>query len=166
MAFSAAAAMIAPSISIRRTPMLYLLLKFVHLTAAAFFIGGVFFEVMILSRATRELADEAKAGFSRALGRRAREVMHWVVLALYGAGLGLAWHYRAALHAPLASSFGILLSLKITLALSILGHFLLVVFLMRSGRMTPTYSRRIHLSVLLQMLTILFLAKAMFLLPL
>jgi hypothetical protein len=163
MAFTTAAAMIEPSISIRRIPMLYLFLKFAHLTAATFFIGGVFFEVMILSRATRELPDDAKAGFSRALGRRARQVMHWVVLALYGAGLGLAWHYRAALHAPLASSFGILLSLKITLALSILGHFLLVVFLMRSGRMTAVRSRRIHLSVLLQMLAILFLAKAMFL---
>ncbi|TRO42088.1 hypothetical protein EQ832_03465 [Pseudomonas sp. ALS1131] len=166
MAFTTAAAMIEPSISIRRIPMLYLFLKFAHLTAATFFIGGVFFEVMILSRATRELPDDAKAGFSRALGRRARQVMHWVVLALYGAGLGLAWHYRAALHAPLASSFGILLSLKITLALSILGHFLLVVFLMRSGRMTAVRSRRIHLSVLLQMLAILFLAKAMFLLNL
>ncbi|AEB56678.1 hypothetical protein MDS_0647 [Ectopseudomonas mendocina NK-01] len=166
MAFTTAAAMIEPSISIRRIPMLYLFLKFAHLTAATFFIGGVFFEVMILSRATRELPDDAKAGFSRALGRRARQVMHWVVLALYGAGLGLAWHYRAALHAPLASSFGILLSLKITLALSVLGHFLLVVFLMRSGRMTAVRSRRIHLSVLLQMLAILFLAKAMFLLNL
>lgn len=62
--------------------MLYLFLKFAHLTAATFFIGGVFFEVMILSRATRELADEAKAGFSRALGQRARQVMHWVIMAL------------------------------------------------------------------------------------
>lgn len=70
------------------------------------------------------------------------------------------------MHAPLASSFGILLSLKITLALSILGHFLLVVFLMRRGRLTAARSRRIHLSVLLQMLAILFLAKAMFLLNL
>lgn len=146
--------------------MLYLLLKFVHLTAAAFFIGGVFFEVMILSRATRTLPDDARADFSRALGQRARQVMHWVVLALYGAGLGLVWHYRAALHTPLASSFSLLLSLKIALALSILGHFLLVVALMRSGRMTPVRSRRIHLSVLLQMLAIIFLAKAMFLLNL
>ena len=35
---------------------------------------------------------------------------------------------------------------------------------MRSGRMTPARSRLIHLSVLVQMLAILFLAKAMFLL--
>jgi len=71
--------------------MLYLLLKFAHLTAAAFFIGGVFFEVMILSRATQALPDATKAGFSRALGQRARQVMHWVILVLYAAGLGLAW---------------------------------------------------------------------------
>jgi hypothetical protein len=144
--------------------MLYLLLKFVHLSAAAFFIGGVFFEVMILSGAARQLDEAPRAQLSKALGRRARQVMHWVVLALYGAGIGLAWHYRAALAQPFASSFGTLLTLKICLALSILGHFLFVVFLMRTGRMTPPRSRLIHLSVLVQMLAILFLAKAMFLL--
>lgn len=144
--------------------MSYLLLKFAHLTAAAFFIGGVFFEVMILSRAARSLDTEPRERLSKALGQRARQVMHWVVLVLYGAGLGLAWHYRAALAAPFASSLGTLLTLKICLALSILGHFLLVVLLMRRGRMTPARSRLIHLSVLVQMLGILFLAKAMFLL--
>lgn len=144
--------------------MLYLLLKFVHLSAAAFFIGGVFFEVMILSRAARQLDAEPRERLSRALGQRARQVMHWVVLALYGAGIGLAWYYRAALADPLSSSFGTLLTLKICLALSILCHFLFVVFLMRTGRMTPARSRLIHLSVLIQMLGILFLAKAMFVL--
>lgn len=143
---------------------MYLLLKFIHLTAAAFFIGGVFFEVMILSRAARQLEAEPRERLSKALGQRARSVMHWVVLALYGAGLGLAWHYRLALAAPFESSFGTLLALKICLALSILGHFMLVVALMRSGRMTPARSRVIHISVLTQMLGILFLAKAMFLL--
>jgi hypothetical protein len=144
--------------------MVYLLLKFAHLAAAAFFIGGVFFEVMILSRAARSLEPGPREQLSRALGQRARKVMHWVVLVLFGAGLGLAWHYRAALAEPFASSFGTLLTLKICLAVSILGHFLGVVFLMRSGRMTPARSRLIHLSVLVQMLGILFLAKAMFLL--
>jgi hypothetical protein len=144
--------------------MSYLLLKFIHLSAAAFFIGGVFFEVLILSRATRQLDQAPREQLSRALGQRARRVMHWVVLALYGAGLGLAWRYRGALHDPFASSFGTLLALKILLALAILGHFLGVVYLMRSGRMTPARSRLIHLSVLVLMLGILFLAKGMFLL--
>ena len=94
---------------------MYLLLKFVHLCAAAFFIGGVFFEVMIL----------------------------------------------AALAEPFASNFSTMLTLKICLALSILGHFLAVVWLMRTGRMNPARSRLIHLSVLTQMILIIFLAKAM-----
>ena len=144
--------------------MSYLVLKFVHLAAAAFVIGGVFFELMILSRAARVLDQAPREQLSKALGQRARRVMHWVVLALYGAGLGLAWQYRAVLHDPFASSFGTLLVLKICLALSVLGHFIGVVVLMRSGRMTPARSRLIHFSVLLHMLGILFLAKAMFLL--
>lgn len=146
--------------------MTYLLLNIIHLAAAAFFIGGVFFEVMILSRAARQLDAATRERLSKAVGQRARKVMHWVVLALYGAGVGLAWHYRGVLQDPFTSSIGLLMSLKIVLALSILGHFLLVVFLMRTGRSTPARSRMIHLSVLSQMLLILFLAKAMFMLQL
>ncbi|MET1077642.1 MAG: hypothetical protein ABWY06_06445 [Pseudomonas sp.] len=142
--------------------MSHFLLKFIHLAAAACFIGGVFFEVMILSHAARQLPPAPREQLSKALGQRARRVMHWVVLSLYGAGLGLAWQYREVLRDPFASSFGTLLALKIGLALSILGHFIGVVYLMRSGRMTPARSRWIHLSVLAQMLAILFLAKAMF----
>ncbi|MBV7476041.1 CopD family copper resistance protein [Pseudomonas sp. PDM31] len=144
--------------------MSYLLLKFIHLTAAAFFIGGVFFEVMILSPAARQLDLAPREQLSKALGARARRVMHLVVLALYGAGLGLAWQYRAVLRDPLTGSFGTLLALKIGLALSILGQFGYVVYLMRTGQMTAQRSRRIHLSVLVHMLGILFLAKAMVLL--
>jgi hypothetical protein len=144
----------------------YLLLNIIHLGAAAIFIGGVFFEVMILSRAARQLDPGPREQLSKALGQRARQVMHWVVLALYGAGFGLAWNYRAILRDPFASSLSVLMSLKILVALSILGHFLLVVFLMRTGRSTPARSRMIHLSVLSQMLLILFLAKAMFMLQL
>ncbi|WP_166363496.1 CopD family copper resistance protein [Pseudomonas akapageensis] len=144
--------------------MSYLLLKFIHLMAAAFFIGGVFFEVMILSPAARQLDQAPREQLAKALGVRARRVMHWVILTLYGAGLGLAWQYRAVLHDPLASSFGTLLALKIGLALSILGHFIYAVYLMRTGRMTALRSRWIHRSVLVHMLGILFLAKAMVLL--
>lgn len=142
--------------------MLYLSLKTLHLIAAAFFVGGVFFEVMILSRAAQALDEGSRHQLSKALGQRARRVMHWVVLVLYGAGVALAWNYRELLRDPLASSFATLLSLKILLAVSILGHFIGVVYLLRSGRMTPSRSRAIHLSVLVQMLLILLLAKAMF----
>jgi hypothetical protein len=45
-----------------------------------------------------------------------------------------------------------------------LGQFSYVVYLMRTGRMTALRSRRIHISVLVHVLCILFLAKAMVLL--
>ena len=144
--------------------MTYLLLKFAHLLAAAFFVGGVFFEVMILSRSAAGLDEAPRRQLSRLLGQRARKIMPWVVLTLYVAGFGLLWRYRGALQTPFASSFGILLSLKVVLALSILAHFIAVLALMASGRMTPRRSRWIHRSVLLQMILILFLAKGMFLL--
>ncbi|KPU62066.1 putative membrane protein [Pseudomonas fluorescens] len=85
--------------------MSYLLLKFIHLTAAAFFIGGVFFEVMILSPAAHQLDQTPREQLSKALGVRARRVMHWVVLALFGAGLGLAW-LGLAVSSGAARSFG------------------------------------------------------------
>lgn len=144
--------------------MTYFWLRLIHLTCAAFFIGGVFFELMIVSRAARELAPEPREQFAKAMGRRARQVMHWVVLGVYGAGFGLAWIYRDQLAQPFASHFGLLLSIKIVLALSILCHFLSVVFFLRKGRMTPKVSRIIHISVFTQMLGIVFLAKAMTLL--
>ncbi|MAC99116.1 hypothetical protein CNQ84_14485 [Pseudomonas abyssi] len=144
--------------------MTYLLLKFAHLSAAAFFVGGVFFEVMILSRAAQSLDDAPRQQLTTALGQRARQVMHWVVLVLYSAGLALAWRYRGVLADPLASHFATLLALKIAVAVIILLHFVGVVVLLRTGRMRPQISRRIHLSVLCHMLLLLFLAKAMVLL--
>lgn len=141
--------------------MSYLLIKFVHLTAAAFFIGGVFFELFILRRASAALPVPARDMLGKAIGARARKVMHWVVLALYGAGFWLAWQYRDVLAQPFSSSFSTLLMLKITLALIILGQFIAVVILMKTGRITAGRSRFIHCSVFVHMLGILFLAKAM-----
>src|SRR5690606_24149014 len=97
-----------------------------------------------------------------AIGVRARRVVPWVLLALYGAGLGMAWQYRTALAQPLASSFGLLLSLKIALAVSVFGHFVTAMVLQRRGRLNGRNSRRIHLSVFTHVVLILILAKAMF----
>ena len=144
--------------------MWYLLIKCLHLTAAAFFIGGVFFEIAVVSRAARQLEPIARAQFSSEFGQRARQVMPWVIFTLYGAGALLADHYyRDALAHPFASSLGTLLSVKILLAVSILGHFIAVMVLMKRGHLTPRRSHWIHRSVFLHMIGILFLAKAMFL---
>lgn len=97
-----------------------------------------------------------------AIGRRARRIMPWVLLVLYGSGLGMAWQYRAALAQPLSSGFGLMLTLKIVLALGVAGHFLFAMSRQARGRLTDRLSRRLHLSLFWHMVGIVLLAKAMF----
>ena len=142
--------------------MSYSLLHVVHLLAAIAFIGTLFFEVIILAKVKPQLAPGAVLELEQALGKRSRTVLHWVVLLVYGAGLGLAWYHRQSLSDPFASSFATLLSLKIVLAVSVFLSFGLVAMLLRSGRMTPNLYRKLHWTVLAQMLGIVLLAKGMF----
>ena len=98
----------------------------------------------------------------RSAGSRARRVVPWVLLVLYGSGLSMAWHHRGALAHPLASSFGLLLAIKVTLAASVLGHAVYALVLRRNDRLAGRASRILHLSVFAHVLAIVVLAKAMF----
>lgn len=140
----------------------YFWIHWIHLTAAAFFVGGVFFEVLIVSPAVRTLNNETRRQVAGAVGARARRIMPFVVLTLYAAGVGLAWYHRGALTNPASSNFSLLLSLKILLAVSILLHFIAAVLLTRSPQVKPLWSRLIHYSVFVQMIAVVFLAKAMY----
>lgn len=142
--------------------MLYALLLILHLAAAVAFIGTLFYQVVIWRAASAGLPQAALGELSARLSQVTRRVLHGVVLVLYGAGLGLAWQHRAALADPLSSAFASLLSLKILLALSIVGHYLAIALLLRRGRLDARRSQRLHLAILLQMGLILVLAKAMF----
>jgi hypothetical protein len=102
--------------------------------------------------------------FEHALGRRARRIMPWVLLLLYGAGLSLAWQHRALFEVGGARAW--ILGLKIALALSVFGHFLSVMVMSRRKTMTARRSRIIHLSVFAHVLLIVVLAKALFYWPL
>ncbi|QTT83054.1 hypothetical protein HUT29_17720 [Pseudomonas chlororaphis] len=143
--------------------MIYPLLLSLHLFAALVFIGTVFFEVLFLENIRKQLPAKLMVLLEQGIADRARQLMPWVLLALFGAGLGMVWvRYLPVLAAPLASSFGTLLMLKILLAASVLGHFLVAMLLFRSGRMNARYSRFIHHSLFGHMLLIVLLAKAMF----
>lgn len=143
--------------------MLYLLLLLAHLFAALIFIGTVFFEVLILGRLHRQLPARVMLLVDQGIGQRARALMPWVLLVLFGAGTGMIWlRYRPALAAPFASSFGTLLTLKLILAASVLLHFLLTMLRMRRGGVGPRYLRFIHLSLFGHMVAIVLLAKSMF----
>nr|WP_314528023.1 hypothetical protein [uncultured Pseudomonas sp.] len=143
--------------------MLYLLFLLAHLFAALIFIGTVFFEVLILARLHPQLPARVMVRVEQGVGQRAKVLMPWVLLVLFGAGLGMVWlRYLPALAAPFASSFGTLLTLKLILAASVLLHFLLTMLRMRRGRVGPGYLRFVHLSVFGHMVAIVVLAKGMF----
>ncbi|MDF3161965.1 hypothetical protein P3C24_13460 [Pseudomonas proteolytica] len=141
--------------------MLYSWLLIVHLLAAIAFIGTLFFEVFIWHRAREELAWSAQFTSDHAIARRSRQVLHGVVVLLYGAGIGLAWHYRGVLGAPWASPFSAMLSLKIMLALSIIGHYLLLAYWLTQKRLSPLRAVWIRRSILGHMVLIVILAKLM-----
>jgi hypothetical protein len=141
--------------------MLYSTLLIVHLLAAIAFIGTLFFEVVIWHSAREGLAWSAQFTSDHAIARRSRQVLHGVVVLLYGAGIGLAWHYRGLLVVPWASHFAALLSLKILLALSIIGHYLWLAYLLSHQRLSPRRATWIRRSILGHMVVIVILAKLM-----
>ena len=140
----------------------YSLLLLVHLFAALLFVGTVFFEVLILDGVRRHVPKNAMHLVEAGIGRRARRIMPWVLLALYGSGSGMAWQYRAALAHPLSSPFALMLTAKIVLALGVAGHFLAAMLLLGRGRLSGSVSRRLHVSLFWHMVGIVLLAKAMF----
>ena len=79
--------------------MLFWLIKSVHLLAAIAFFGTLFYQLLIMPAALRGLSDTQRQTAELALAARTRQLLHWVVGLLYGAGFYLAWHYRSLLGA-------------------------------------------------------------------
>ena len=143
---------------------LYPFAHIIHLYCAIAFVGGVFFETLVLSVLhTRRVGREARRETERALSYRAVRVMPWVVLGVFLSGLVMAHRYAALLAHPLSNGrFAMMLALKILLAFGILAHFVIAVYKMKTHTLTVSWSKYIHTAVLVQMLAIVFLAKAMF----
>ena len=143
--------------------MLYPLFLTLHLFVALIFIGTVFFEVLFLGSIRKQLPAKVMLLVEQGIGQRARILIPWVLLVLFGAGSGMVWlRYVPVLATPLASSFGTLLMLKIVLAVSVLLHFLVAMYLFKSGRMNARYLHFIHGSLFCHMIGIVLLAKGMF----
>ena len=143
--------------------MTYPVLLTIHLFAALFFIGVVFFEVLMLEPLRPQLPREAMRQLESAVGQRARKVMPWVLMSLYGAGIAMVWiAYAPLLADPLNSRFGLLLLIKIVLATSVMGHFLTAMALQRRGKLGSRNSRIIHYSVFAHMVGTVLAAKWMF----
>ncbi len=142
--------------------MSHFLLVTLHLFAAIIFVGTVFFEVLILEGIRKPVGRETMRALELAIARRARRLMPFVILVLYGAGISMAWQYRDVLAHPLASSFALMLWIKIALALSVLAQFVTAMTLSGTGKLKSRHFQIIHLSVFCHVVLIVFLAKAMF----
>lgn len=141
--------------------MSYGLLVTLHLLAAVAFAGTVFFEVVLLAQVHSRVPKQHMLPVEQALGSRTIAIMPWVLLVLYSAGAGLAWQHRSVLAHPWDSSTGMLMALKIALALSVLVHFACAMWWRRHGQLNGRRSHRLHLSVFCHVVLIVLLAKAM-----
>lgn len=134
----------------------------VHLFCAFVFIGAVFFEVLILESARKKVPDSYMVAIQEGIMYRARRLMPPVVLILFASGIYMAVTHFQHLDTAFATSLSTLLTIKITIAISVLLHFITAMTLSLRGRMTSFRFKFIHLSVFSHMVLIIFLAKTMF----
>lgn len=142
----------------------YAVAHIVHVYCAIAFVGGVFFEMLVLSVLhTGRVSREARREVEKAMSYRAVRVMPFVVALLFASGIVMVLNrYMPLLSQPFATSFGTMLALKILLAASVLVHFAIAVVKMAKSTLTVGWSKYIHAVVFSHMLLIVFLAKAMF----
>lgn len=139
----------------------YPVVQLLHLLAAILFVGTVFFEVIILEGIRNKIPRPTMRAVEQNIGQRARRIMPWILLVLYAAGITLAWHHRAALAHPFDSSFALLLSIKILLAISVFAHFVTAMTMYHLGKLRSVHFKWIHVSVFIHVISIVILAKAM-----
>jgi hypothetical protein len=129
---------------------------------AVTFIGIVFFEVLILESIRKKLPNELMLQVQQGITTRARQIMPYVLALLFLSGLGMFHSHFSSIKQITDSSFGILLSIKVLLAFSVLGHFFTAMYLSKNEKMTCSRFKFIHLSVFCHQVLIILLAKNMF----
>ena len=142
--------------------MSYPILITIHIFAAITFIGVVFFEVIFLESIRKRIPADTMGLLQEGITTRARQIMPYVMAFLFISGLMMAHHHFPHFSGMMSSSFGILLSIKMLLAFSVLGHFITAMYLSRKGKMSCSRFKFIHLSVFCHQILIVFLAKNMF----
>ena len=135
-----------------------------HLLCATIFIGIVAFEVLILEGIRPMLSESAMQNVEKGIHTRGKKIMPYVVTLLFITGIYMGFNYMQGMNwQPFESAFGLMLSAKILLALSVLVHFILAMKHSICGTMSSKRFKYTHLSVFTHMVLIVFLAKGMFL---
>ncbi len=142
--------------------MLYPIALIIHLFCATAFIGVVFFEVFILEGMRQHITENTMVEIETGLVKRARQIMPYIVGTLFLSGGYLGYTQFQGMGDLWLDSFSILLSLKIALALSVLGHFVWALTNAQNGCMNSKKFQLTHISVFTHMVFIVILAKGMF----
>jgi uncharacterized protein len=134
----------------------------IHLLCAITFVGAVFFEVLVIEPLEKVLPPALSEKLADAIPEQVRKFMPVVVALLFASGVSMFWVHYSGRPDFFHTRFGVLLAIKIALALTVLGVFVVSVRASVKGRMDPCRFRHTHRIVAALMLGIVFLAKAMF----
>ncbi len=140
----------------------YGLLQLIHLLCAIIFAGAVFFEVLVIEPLEKRLPEGLGDLLAEEIPRRVRYFMPIVVGLLFLTGGLMFWHQFSSRPEFFHTRFGILLSVKVLLALAVLGVFVTSLRAALTGQMDVCRFRYTHRIVAALMLGIIILAKAMF----
>ncbi|WP_221033026.1 CopD family copper resistance protein [Actomonas aquatica] len=134
----------------------------VHLLCAITFAGAVFFEVLVIEPLEKKLPPGLGAQLAEAIPGHVRKFMPVIVGLLFLTGGAMYWIHYSTRPDFFSSRFGILLTIKMTLAFAVLGVFVTAIRASIKGTMDLCRFRYTHRIVAGLMLAIVLLAKGMF----
>ena len=140
----------------------YGLLVTAHLLCAITFVGAVFFEVLVIEPIEKDLPNGVGEKVAEAIPRRVRKFMPVVVTLLFFSGVAMAWVHYSARPDFIRTKFGVMLTIKVALAVAVLAIFVASIRASMTGRMDVCRFRHTHRIVAALMLAIVLLAKGMF----
>ena len=134
----------------------------VHLLCAITFVGAVFFEVLVIEPLEKRLPPGTAELLAVEIPRRVRRFMPVIVALLFLTGGAMFWVHYSSRPDFFHTRFGILLTIKVALAFTVLGIFVAAIRASFKGTMDLCRFRYTHRIVAVLMLAIVLLAKGMF----
>ncbi len=134
----------------------------IHLLCAITFVGAVFFEVLVIEPLEKILPDGMGAKLADAIPAHVRKFMPVIVALLFLSGGAMFWGHYSSRPDFFHTRFGVILTIKLALAFTVLGVFVSAIRASIKGTMNPCRFKYTHRVVAVLMLGIVLLAKGMF----
>ncbi len=142
---------------------MYEWVKTVHLISAVIFGGVVFTEVILLPAIKKRYGEEKYREIEKTIiTERGIKIVPIFVILLYLTGLYMFHHHIKGL--DLSTTFGKLLILKVTLALTVIPLVAAAIYLFLKGKSDSKFFDTAHKIIFVLVFSIIILAKLMFIL--